>query len=297
MHANGHAQPEDLQASHPCLNTCNGHTASGNCSTEVDSANDVMQAGIGPARQWSTLGGPGKPPKFTVTDIHFKNRFLANLPGEAKERLAPYMRRVLLHQGHTIQERGSEVEHVFFVEKGVVSLVVDSHDGTQVEAAVTGAEGIVNVLAMLDTLPSFQHAVVQIPGSAYKLPVEKLREIGRSSPRVQQTMNRHIQFLMAQASQAALCNRNHTVEERLSRWLLSASDRIRANDLELTHEHIANMLGVRRPAVTICLGIFQQLGMIEIHRAHIRILDREKLAGSACECYPTIRNHFAMLEN
>lgn len=230
------------------------------------------------------------------TTVQCKNRILAALPQDVRERLMPQMRRVLLHQSDVLQESGMAVEHVYFIETGMISMVVDAQDGAQVEAAVTGPEGIVGVTSVLGNQPSFHRMVVQIPGNAYRMPASALQRECRENPQFQELLHRHLYLLVAQASQGTLCNRIHTVEERLSRWLLTVSDRIQSDDLELTHEFIAHMLGVRRAGVTVALGMLQQSGMIDATRGRIRLVDRENLQCCACECFEVLRQQFAMLE-
>ncbi len=178
----------------------------------------------------------------------------------------------------------------------MISLVVDARDGVQVEAAVTGREGIVNGTVILGNQLSFHRAVVQVPGNAYRLPASVLREECQRTEVLRDPVNRYLFLLMAQASQAVLCNRTHTLEERLSRWLLGVRDRIGSEELDLTHEFISHMLGVRRSGVTIALGVLQEAGLIDATRGHIAIRDDQKLESCACECYDVIRKQFQIFE-
>jgi CRP-like cAMP-binding protein len=224
------------------------------------------------------------------------NAILAALPQDMWQRLEPQMKRVLLHQSDVIQESGAPVRHVYFVESGMVSLVVDTQDGSQVEVGVTAREGVVGALASLGSDSSFHRAVVQISGKAFRLPVEVFLEEYKRGGVLQQLVQQYSHLLVAQASQAALCNRLHTVEERLSRWLLTSKHRVQSDNLELTHEFISHMLGVRRSGVTVALGMLQQAGIIDTTRGCITILDSCKLESCACECHSTIGDEFHKFE-
>jgi CRP-like cAMP-binding protein len=241
--------------------------------------------------------GDGAFAELQAASVRPKNRILAALPGDVQERLAPHLRRVLLHQSDSLHESGGAIDHVYFIEAGMVSQVVAASDGSQVEAAVTSAEGIVGGACVLGMQPSFHRTVVQIPGSAYKLPAAILRQECQRNDMLRELVCRYLYLLMVQASQSALCNRIHTIEERLSRWLLTIRDRIQSNELDLTHEFIAHMLGVRRTGVTVSMGILQQAGLIDYTRGHVVLCDSEKLEICACECYGVIRGYFKMLED
>jgi CRP-like cAMP-binding protein len=241
-------------------------------------------------------GHNGAPDGWQDASVRCKNRILAGLSDNDRERLAPHLRRVLLHQNDTLHESGAAIDHVYFVEAGMISLVVAASDGSQVEAAVVGQEGVVGGACVLGNQFSFHRAVVQIPGNAYRLPAAVLQEECRSNRVLQHLLHRQLYLLMAQASQAALCNRVHTIEERLSRWLLTIRDRIGSNELALTHEFIAHMLGVRRTGVTVSMGILQQAGLIDYTRGHIMLCDPEKLESCACECYSGVREQFKTFE-
>jgi CRP-like cAMP-binding protein len=178
----------------------------------------------------------------------------------------------------------------------MISLVVDTQDGSQVEVGVTGREGIVGGLSTLSSESSFHRAVVQISGNGFRLPVEAFVDEYKRGGVLQQLVQQYSHLLVVQASQAALCNRLHTVEERLSRWLLTTSNRIQSENLELTHEFISHMLGVRRSGVTVALGMLQQAGVIDTTRGCITILDCAKLESCACECHQIVRQQFHKFE-
>lgn len=244
---------------------------------------------------WNTRSKGAAPAAPAVLDNC--NAILSALPADVLQRFAPHLRRVLLHQDDTLHERGHEVRHVYFVEKGMISLVADARCGAQFEVAVIGSEGMTGALSVLGNHPGVHFAMVQVAGKAYRLPMEILREEWKQNPALQSWLLSHANLLMAQASQNALCSRIHPLEERLSRWLLTVRDRIQSDELDLTHDSIARMLGTRRPGVTVALGSLQQAKLIECGRGRVLIKDQRKLERCACECYGTLRRQFQSFEN
>jgi CRP-like cAMP-binding protein len=230
------------------------------------------------------------------TGVRSTSRLLSALSQEAWDRLSTHMRRISLEQSNVLHESGDDVDYVYFIESGMISVVTDSADGAQVEVGVIGNEGIVGALAALGNQASFHRTIVQIPGKAMKLSASLLREECARNAALRELLHNHFYVQMAQASQSALCNRTHTVEERLSRWLLTVRDRAQSNELDLTHEFIAHMLGARRSGVTVALGILQQSGMVDVSRGHISLVNTERLQSCACDCYATIREQFELLE-
>ena len=224
------------------------------------------------------------------------NKMLSALPEDAWQRLSPHLRRVLLHQNDILHEKGSEVKHVYFVENGMVSLVMDASCDSQIEAAVIGSEGMVGALSILGDNPSVHRAMVQVAGKAFRLSMGVLREEWKLNPFLQEWTFNYANLLMSQVSQTVLCSRIHTIEARLSRWLLAVRDRVKSDELELTHDHIAQMLGVRRPGVTVALGVLQQAGLIQCGRGLITITNGKELEQSACECYHSLREQFLNFE-
>jgi CRP-like cAMP-binding protein len=229
--------------------------------------------------------------------FHSRNALFSALPEDVKARFAPHLRRILLHQNDVLYKSNSEIKHVYFIENGLISLVVDSYNGTQAEAAVIGSEGMVGALAALGATVSFHRTMVQIPGKALRLPVHIFQEECQKNSMLQEWVFAHTNLLIAQISQAVLCSRLHTVEARLHRWLLTSRDRIGSDTLELTHDHIAQMLGTRRPGITLALGTLQQAGLIECGRGTIVIKDSEKMKQGACECYCILQDQFQRFLN
>lgn len=219
------------------------------------------------------------------------------LPENILTRLTPHIRRVLIHQDEVLHQKDREVKYVYFIENGMISLVVGDKSGARIEAAVVGSEGMIGVLSVWENCPSFHSAVVQIPGKALRLPLEVFREEWKRNACLQEWGFNYANLLMAQVSQTALCGRLHTVEERLNRWLLTSRDRVESDVLELTHDHIAQMLGTRRPSITIALGALQQAGAIECKRGQIIIKDGQQLEKGTCECYQILQGQFQNFEN
>jgi CRP-like cAMP-binding protein len=226
-----------------------------------------------------------------------RNRLLAALTSKAWQRIAPHLHHMPLVPGEILQASGPLIKQVYFVEKGLVSLVTDDEDGSQIEVAVTGNDGLVGALSCLGHHPALHKAMVQIPGTAYRLPVQIFEDECERNPQWRQLMLHYVNLLLAQSSRSALCNRTHTVEERLSRWLLIVRDRTENDRLALREELVAHMLGVRRSSVIVALSILQQAGLIDNTRRGIFILDNQKLECVACSCYGHIRNQFHRFES
>jgi CRP-like cAMP-binding protein len=218
------------------------------------------------------------------------NHVLASLSAADIGELAPHLRFIELPQETVLFEAADSISQVFFPHAGIVSLVVDLATGEMIEAAMIGREGVIGGLAALDTGMSVTRAVVQVAGAASTLEVERVRHLARHSAAFRATLIRHEQVLLAQSQQSAACNAVHTLEARLSRWLLRCRDLIGSEDIVLTQEFLAQMLGVRRTSVSIVANTLQQAGFIKYRRGHIRVLSLDGLRESACECYETVRS-------
>jgi CRP-like cAMP-binding protein len=191
--------------------------------------------------------------------------------------------------GEVLYESGIQMHHVYFPTTSIVSLLCVMEDGASAEIAVVGNEGIVGVSLFMggETTPS--RAVVQSAGHAYRLQGQLLKdEFYRAGP-MQRLLLRYTQALLTQMAQTAVCNRHHSLDQQLCRWLLLSLDRLPSNELIMTQELIANMLGVRREGVTEAAGNLQKGGLIEYHRGHITVLDRAGLEARACECYSVVK--------
>jgi CRP-like cAMP-binding protein len=222
--------------------------------------------------------------------LHVSNNVLASLAAADLASLQPHLRFVELPQETVLFEAGSSIEQVFFPHRGIVSLVVNLASGEMIEAAMIGREGVVGGLSALDTKVSVSRAVVQVAGAATALDVDHVCHLAAHSVSFRAVLIRHEQVLLAQSQQSAACNAVHTLEARLSRWLLRCRDLIGSEDIALTQEFLAQMLGVRRTSVSIVANTLQQAGFIRYRRGHIRVLNLDGLRESACECYETVRS-------
>jgi CRP-like cAMP-binding protein len=221
--------------------------------------------------------------------VPVENYLLSALPSDEYERLFPTQDAVSLSLGQVIYESGEPLEYAYFPANSVVSLLYTMEDGSTAEMGLVGNDGVVGVTLFLggDTTPN--RAVVQIAGRALRMKSKVLQSEFRRGGPFQQLLLRYTQALMTQISQTAACNRLHSVEKRLCRWLLLCHDRIESDELQMTQEFIANMMGGRRESVTIAAGRLQNAGLIHYSRGHIKILDRKGLEASACECYLIVK--------
>jgi CRP-like cAMP-binding protein len=197
--------------------------------------------------------------------------------------------------GHVLYESGTMMRHVYFPTTSIISLLYVMEDGSSAEIAIVGNEGIVGISLFMggETTPS--RAIVQSAGQAYRVAGKFLKEeFFRAGP-LQRLLLRYTQALITQMSQTAVCNRHHSVEQQLCRWLLMSLDRLPSNELTMTQELIANMLGVRREGVTESAGKLQKLGLIHYNRGHIVVINRPALEKHACECYAVVKKEFDRL--
>jgi len=223
------------------------------------------------------------------------NGLLASLPEDAYGRLLPHLESVKLALGQAVYESGGAQGYVYFPTTSIVSLLYVLADGASAEIAVTGKEGLVGIALFMggETTPS--RAVVQSAGHAYRLKGEVLKREFETGGALQHLVLRYTQALITQMTQTAVCNRHHAVDQQLCRWLLLSLDRLRGNELVMTQELIANMLGVRREGVTEAAGKLQAEGLIEYRRGRIRILDRTQLELRVCECYGVVKKEYDRL--
>jgi CRP-like cAMP-binding protein len=217
------------------------------------------------------------------------NALLAELSPMDYQRLLPHLEHVALPLGWSVYEAGGKMDHVFFLTEGIVSLLYVMENGASAEIAITGNEGLVGISLFMGGESTPSRAVVQSAGQAYKLPAKLLKQEFERGGELQHLLLRYTQALITQMAQTAVCNRHHTVEQQLCRWLLLSLDRLPSNELRMTQELIANMLGVRREGVTEAAGHLQNDGLIEYQRGHITVLDRPKLEQRVCECYAVVK--------
>ena len=218
-----------------------------------------------------------------------QNRLLAVLPATDFERLQPHLALVPLPLGEALYESGIVLRHVYFPTDSIVSLLYVMSDGASAEIAVVGNEGVIGVSLFMggETTPS--RAVVQSAGHAYRLTGQLLKEEFLRAGAMQHLLLRYTQALLTQMAQTAVCNRHHSLDQQLCRWLLLSLDRLTANELVMTQGLIADMLGVRREGVTEAAGHLQQSGLIQYSRGRIKVLDRPGLEARTCECYAVVK--------
>ncbi|MFO8064719.1 MAG: Crp/Fnr family transcriptional regulator [Spirochaetia bacterium] len=223
------------------------------------------------------------------------NRLLAVLKEPDYQQLAPHLELVPMPLGDVLYESGGKLDWVYFPTDAIVSLLYVMEDGASAEIAVVGKEGIVGIALFMggQTMPN--RAVVQSAGHAYRLKGTLLTQEFDRSGAVQHLLLRYTLALLTQMAQTAVCNRHHTVDQQLCRWLLLSLDRLPSNELSMTQELIANMLGVRREGVTEAAGKLQKAGLIDYHRGRITVLDRPGLEARVCECYEVVREEFQRL--
>jgi CRP-like cAMP-binding protein len=218
-----------------------------------------------------------------------RNLLLAGLSPEERNRLFPHLQLVAMPLGKVLYEAGDVLRHVYFPVDCIVSLLYVMENGESAEISVVGNEGLVGIALFMggETTPS--RAIVQSAGYAYQLSAQKLKDEFHRNANLQVLLLRYTQALITQMSQTAVCNRHHSVDQQLCRWLLLSLDRLPSNQLVMTQELIANMLGVRREGVTDAAGKLQKLGVIQYQRGHITVLDRPKLEHLSCECYRVVK--------
>src|SRR5258705_942924 len=224
-----------------------------------------------------------------------QSRLLAALPAADYDRLLPHLELVPLKLGQIVYEAGSPLRSVQFPTDSIVSLLYVMQNGDSAEIAVVGSEGVVGVAAFTGAETTSSRALVQSAGYAYQLDRDVLKqEFSRGGP-LQRALLRYAQALITQMGQTAVCNRHHSVEQQLCRWLLLSLDRIGSNELTMTQELIAGMLGVRREGGTEAAGRLQGYGYISYRRGHITVLYRAGLESDVCECYAVVKKEFDRL--
>jgi CRP-like cAMP-binding protein len=224
------------------------------------------------------------------------NYLLAALPAEVFDRLLPDLKPVTMPLGKVIYESGAELDHVFFPVPGcIVSMLYVMADGASAEIAVVGDEGMVGIALFMGGGTTPSRALVQSAGQAFQLKGGSLKMEFERHSELQHLLLRYTQALITQMSQTAVCNRHHSVDQQLCRWLLLSLDRLSSNELTMTQELIANMLGVRREGVTEAAGKLQALGLIHYSRGRITVLDRPGLEALVCECYAVVKKEYDRL--
>jgi CRP-like cAMP-binding protein len=226
---------------------------------------------------------------------HSPNRLLASLPAKIFAALQPHLKVVNLKLGDVLAEAGGSVKRVYFPHSGAISLVVEMSVGDMIETAMVGKDGVLNGASALDGKVSLNKGLVQLAGVASVVDADRLRTIADDNSAFRSIIIRHEQVLFAQSQQSAACNASHSVKRRMCRWILRMRDLAESDQLTLTQEFLAQMIGVRRSSVSIVAGTLQKAGLIQYRRGNIRILDVEGLREGCCECYGAVKAHYDRL--
>ena len=231
----------------------------------------------------------------TVASNPRANQLLAALPDAEWQRWLPQLEAIDLPLGKVLYESGNNLTHVYFPSTSIVSLLYVMEDGASAEIAVVGHEGIVGISLFMGGQSTTNRAVVQSAGQGFRLKANlMMQEFNRAGP-VLHLLLRYTQALITQMAQTAVCNRHHSLDQQLCRWLLLSLDRLPSDELVMTQELIANMLGVRREGVTEAAGQLQRAGLIQYRRGRITVLDRKGLEQRACECYAVVKREYDRL--
>jgi CRP-like cAMP-binding protein len=230
-----------------------------------------------------------KPSQRDGDGNHVSNEILLSLPPAEFNRVLPKLELVRLKLHQVVHDAGETIKSGYFVNSGVLSILAVQPDGKTVEVGLIGSEGFCGLPLLVGFRSSPTRAVTQADATAYRCGAETLSALGPQCPELMRQLHRYSQRLAVQTTQIAACNRLHDVEERLARWILMTQDRVHSDKLPLTQEFLAQMLGTRRSSVTIAAGILQKAGMISYTRGSVTILNRQKLAAAACDCYDILQ--------
>jgi CRP-like cAMP-binding protein len=217
------------------------------------------------------------------------NQLLATLSAEELKRLSAHLEPVEMRLGDVVYESGRDLDHVYFPTTSIVSLLYVLESGASAEIAIVGREGVVGVSIFMGGATTPSRAVVQSSGSGFRMLARVIQDEFRRGGTIQHLMLRYTQSLLTQMAQTAVCNRHHSLDQQLCRWLLLSIDRLDRPEIATTQELISNMLGVRREGVTEAAGKLQKAGVISYRRGHIKVLDRAALEQMSCECYQVVR--------
>lgn len=240
-----------------------------------------------------TMSQPVLPARWVLDDMArttYRNSLLRALPEDVWDRILPHLQLTELPLGHVLYDSGVPVTNVYFPISAIVSLVNVMENGESAQTAMIGFEGMLGVSLFMGCTTWPNRAVVQNAGSAVKLRASVLAREFEQTPAVTTLLLRYIQTVITQVAQTAVCNRYHSIEQQLCRWLLTTLDRLPRNELVITHQLIAEMLGVRREGVTEAAGKLQRLGLISLTRGRITVVDRTALEGHVCECYSVVKD-------
>jgi CRP-like cAMP-binding protein len=220
------------------------------------------------------------------------NRILRVLSKAEYEDVLPHLELMRFPMGRIVHESGQEMDHVYFPNNGVLSMLTVLDNGDLVEIATVGNEGMADLSVFLGLEVSNSRLLVQIPGDTLRMEKRAFNDLVGRLDGLRAALGHFMVVMFTLVSQSAACNRLHPIEERAARWLLMTHDRVDADTFPITHDFLASMLGVRRPSVTVAAGILQKAGFIRYRRGHMTILERERLEEAACECYAIVREQF-----
>lgn len=234
-----------------------------------------------------------------IAEVHnpIGNRLLAALPDEEYKRICTHLEPVTFTVGEIVYESGVSMTHVYFPVTAIISRLYTTENGVTAQIGLVGNEGVVGIALFMGDDRTPNHAIAQTAGQALRLKAGILQDEFKRCGKFQDLLLRYTQALVTQISQTAVCNRLHSVEQQLCRWLLLSHDRIDSDVLVMTHEVIANTLGTRREGVTVAAGHLQDAGLIDYHRGRIQILNRKGLEDAVCECYYVVKDEYARLFN
>ena len=218
------------------------------------------------------------------------NTILLSIPDSDYNSLLPHLEYISLPNHRVLHEPG-KLDFAYFLNRGLISLVVVMKDGKTAEAGLVGREGFTGIPAAVGLSRSTLRAVVQISGDGFRVAARALQKTLESAPPLQSVLSRYAVARSMQVAQTAACNRLHDIEQRLARWLLMTQDRVDSESLPITHDFLATMLGTDRPSVSVAAGVLQRKGFIQYTRGAVKIVNRKKLEDSACECYEVIRQY------
>jgi CRP-like cAMP-binding protein len=234
--------------------------------------------------------------RSTVRQDSHQNRLLAQIPADVYRKIAPELEPVSVQMGQVLCEVGERMKHLYFPSKNtMLSLLVTSGDASAVEVGVTGWEGFAGFAPLLGAEASPHQIIAQIPGAAVRIQVRAMQRFLQDDPELRTVLLRYVQAVIVQISQTALCNRVHSVEERLARWALVNQDRTEHHQLPLTHEFLARMLGVNRSTVSLTAATLQRAGVVRYTRGRFTILNRSRLEEVACDCYRIVKEQYRRL--
>ncbi|WP_058187893.1 Crp/Fnr family transcriptional regulator [Terracidiphilus gabretensis] len=227
--------------------------------------------------------------------LPYKNRVLASFTGLDIQRLAAHLVPTIFKSKRSLHEPGEQIETVYFLEDAVASVVITVKNGSTVEVGLIGRDGVIGLPAVMGSGHAVNRTFIQLPGRGFSMKAKILREQIELSSKLRSSLYLAIEGYLVQTAQTAACNRIHELEERLARWLMMCSDRVQSDDIPITHEFLAMMLGTRRSSVTIAAGILHKAGLITYSRGSVTIQNHKGLGEAACECYQSVYEEYVRL--